>query len=130
HGGALVRPKASDNFDFEGELALVIGKRGRHIAKADALGHVFGYACFNDGSIRDFQFKHSVAAGKNFAGTGAFGPWVTSADEVEDPSTLTLVTRVNGVEMQRGELSDLIFDIAAIVAYVSVFTPVEPGDVI
>lgn len=130
HGGALVRPKASDNFDFEGELALVIGKRGRHIAKADALGHVFGYACFNDGSIRDFQFKHSVAAGKNFAGTGAFGPWVTSADEVEDPSALTLVTRVNGVEMQRGELSDLIFDIAAIVAYVSVFTPLEPGDVI
>ena len=130
HGDALVRPNASGNMDYEGELAVVIGKGGRHVAKADALGHAFGYACFNDGSIRDFQFQHSVAAGKNFHATGGFGPWIATADEVGDPAALNLATRVNGTEMQRGEVSDLIFDVASIIAYVSTFTPLAPGDVI
>jgi 2-keto-4-pentenoate hydratase/2-oxohepta-3-ene-1,7-dioic acid hydratase in catechol pathway len=130
HGGALVRPRASGNMDYEGELALIIGKAGRHIDKASALDHVFGYACFNDGSIRDFQFQHSVATGKNFHATGGFGPWIATADEVGDPGKLNLVTRLNGAEMQRGETSDLIFDVASIVAYVSTFTPLAPGDVI
>lgn len=130
HGAPLVRPKASDDMDYEGELAVVIGKAGRHIARTEALDHVFGYACFNDGSIRDFQFQHSVAAGKNFHATGGFGPWIASADEVGDPAKLNLITRINGTEMQRGELSDLIFDVPAIIAYVSTFTPLAPGDVI
>ncbi|WP_119420646.1 fumarylacetoacetate hydrolase family protein [Desertibaculum subflavum] len=130
HGGALVRPKASGDMDYEGELAVVIGEPGRHIDRARALDHVFGYACFNDGSIRDFQFQHSVAVGKNFHATGGFGPWIASAEEVGDPAQLTLVTRVNGAEMQRGETSDLIFDVPAIIAYVSTFTPLAAGDVI
>lgn len=129
-GGALVRPKISTDFDFEGELALVIGKAGRHIAKADALRHVFGYACFNDGSVRDVQFKHSLVAGKNFVSTGAFGPWVVTSDEIPDPSQLTLTTRLNGVQVQHKGLDDMIFDVPSIIAYVSTWTELRPGDVI
>ncbi|MBV8934773.1 MAG: fumarylacetoacetate hydrolase family protein, partial [Alphaproteobacteria bacterium] len=76
HNQPMVCPKISGDFDYEGELALVIGKPGRHIAKSAALSHVFGYTCFNDGSIREIQFKHSIAAGKNFYATGGFGPWI------------------------------------------------------
>ena len=129
-GSPLVRPKLSGDFDFEGELAIVIGKAGRHITKAAALDHVAGYACFNDGSIRDFQFKHATATGKNFVSTGGFGPWITTRDEIPDPSALTLTTRVNGVQVQHSGTSDLIFDVPRIIAYVSGFTPLEPGDVI
>src|SRR5215471_18751208 len=100
HNQPMVCPKISGDFDYEGELALVIGKPGRHIAKADALSHIFGYTCFNDGSIRDIQFKHSIAAGKNFHATGGFGPWIVTADEVPDPTRLHLVTRLNGREVQ------------------------------
>jgi 2-keto-4-pentenoate hydratase/2-oxohepta-3-ene-1,7-dioic acid hydratase in catechol pathway len=129
-GGDLVRPRASRDMDFEGELALVIGKPGRHIAREAALDHVFGYACFNDGSIRDFQLRHSVAAGKNFHATGGFGPWIVTADEIPDPAKLVLTTRVNGTEMQHESIADMIFDVPAIIAYVSTFTPLLPGDVI
>src|SRR5262249_9569551 len=86
HEAALVRPRLSNDFDYEGELAIIIGKGGRHISKADALSHIFGYACFNDGSLRDFQFKHSLIVGKNFPSTGGFGPWIASADTIPDPS--------------------------------------------
>jgi 2-keto-4-pentenoate hydratase/2-oxohepta-3-ene-1,7-dioic acid hydratase in catechol pathway len=130
HGGALVRPKLSGDFDFEGELAIVIGKAGRHIDKSAALDHVLGYACFNDGSIRDFQFKHSVATGKNFLATGGFGPWIVTRDEIPDPSALMLTTRVNGMQVQHSGVNDLIFDVPSIIAYVSGFTPLAPGDVI
>lgn len=130
HEAAMVRPRASQQYDFEGELAVVIGKAGRHIAPADALGHVLGYACLNDGSIRDVQFGHSVIAGKNFASAGAFGPWIVTSDEIPDPGALTLVTRLNGREMQHSSTDDMIFDVASLIAYVSGFTPLVPGDVI
>lgn len=129
HGAALVRPGVSDNFDFEGELALVIGKAGRHVAEADAMAHVAGYACFNDGSIRDWQ-KHSVSAGKNFPSTGGFGPWLVTADEIPDPAALTLTTRLNGQVVQQAGTDMLIFPIPRLIAYVSAFTPLNPGDII
>jgi 2-keto-4-pentenoate hydratase/2-oxohepta-3-ene-1,7-dioic acid hydratase in catechol pathway len=126
HGGALVRPSASSDMDYEGELAVVIGRGGRHIAANQALDHVAGYACFNDGSLRDYQRQHSVAVGK----TGGFGPWLVTRDEIPDPSQLTLTTRLNGAEVQRGDTGDMIFSVPQIISYVSDFTPLEPGDVI
>ncbi len=130
HDSPMIRPKLSGDFDYEAELVIVMAKGGRHIAKAAALDHVLGYSCFNDGSIRDFQFKHSLAAGKNFPATGGFGPWIVTRDEIPDPSALTISTRVNGKEVQRSGIDDLIFDVPSIIAYVSGFTPLEPGDVI
>lgn len=130
HAAPMIRPRQSGDFDYEGELAIVIGRAGRHIAPKDALGHVFGYACFNDGSIRDFQFKHSLTAGKNFLSTGGFGPWIVTADEIPDPSRLTLTTRVNGAQVQHKGIDDLIFDVPTIISYVSSWTQLLPGDVI
>jgi 2-keto-4-pentenoate hydratase/2-oxohepta-3-ene-1,7-dioic acid hydratase in catechol pathway len=119
----------SDNFDFEGELGVVIGTRGRLISQADALDHVGGYTCFNDGSVRDWQ-KHSVTSGKNFEASGACGPWIVTADEIPDPRTLTLVTRLNGQEVQRSGLDLLIHSIPRIIEYISTMTTLEPGDII
>jgi len=130
HGGALVRPSVSSDMDYEGELALVIGRGGRHIPPAQALDHVAGYACFNDGSLRDYQRQHSVAVGKNFVATGGFGPWLVTRDEIPDPARLALTTRLNGVEVQRGDTADMIFSVPQIISYVSAFTRLEPGDVI
>ena len=101
HGAPILRPKVSGDLDYEGELGVIIGKPGRHIAERDALDHVFGYTCFNDGSVRDFQLRHSTTAGKNFPSTGGCGPWIVTADEIPDPSRLTLTTRVNGREVQK-----------------------------
>jgi len=129
HGEPLLRPRVSDNFDFEGELALVIGKAGRHIPAARAFDHVAGYTCFNDGSIRDFQ-KHSVTAGKNFHASGAMGPWLVTADEIADPGRLTLETRLNGQVVQHASTDSLIYSIPTIIAYVSAIMPLVPGDVI
>jgi 2-keto-4-pentenoate hydratase/2-oxohepta-3-ene-1,7-dioic acid hydratase in catechol pathway len=130
HDGKMIRPiKVSDNFDFEGELALVIGKGGRHIKAADALGHVAGYTCFVDGSVRDFQ-KFSVTSGKNFPATGPLGPWLVTTDEIPDPSKLTLTTRLNGQQVQRSGTDLLIYSIPQIVAFCSDFTTLAPGDVI
>ena len=129
-GAPLIRPSASEAFDFEGELAVVIGSAGRDIPEARAMEHVFGYSCFNDGSVRDFQFDHSLTAGKNFDGTGSFGPFLVSADEVGDPRKLTLRTLVNGREMQHAQISDLLFDIPFLIAYLSRVMKLEPGDVI
>ena len=130
HNQPMVRPRISGDFDYEGELALVIGKPGRHIPKEQALQHIFGYSCFNDGSIRDIQFKHSIAAGKNFHATGGFGPWIVTADEIPDPTRLHLVTRLNGVEVQHTGIDDLIFDIPTLISYCSDWTPLAAGDVI
>jgi 2-keto-4-pentenoate hydratase/2-oxohepta-3-ene-1,7-dioic acid hydratase in catechol pathway len=129
HGGDLIRPKVSDNFDFEGELALVIGRGGRHIAAERALEYVSGYTCFVDGSVRDYQ-KFSVSSGKNFPGTGPLGPWLVTCDEIPDPSRLTLVTRLNGKEVQRSPTDLLIYSIPQIIAFCSDFTALSPGDVI
>src|SRR5689334_13533338 len=129
HEGEMIRPKVSTNFDFEGELTAVIGKGGRHIKESDALSHVAGYTCFVDGSVRDWQ-KHSVTSGKNFIGTGPLGPWMVTADELPDPTRLTLMTRLNGQEMQRSGTDMLIYSVSRIISYVSGFTPLAPGDVI
>jgi 2-keto-4-pentenoate hydratase/2-oxohepta-3-ene-1,7-dioic acid hydratase in catechol pathway len=129
HGGEMIRPKVSDNFDFEGELALVIGKSGRHIAADRALDHVAGYTCFVDGSVRDYQ-KFSVTSGKNFPGTGPLGPWLVTRDEIPDPSRLTLLTRLNGKEVQRSTTDLLIYSIPQIIAFCSQFTALTPGDII
>src|SRR5215470_1120997 len=111
HNGSMIRPKVSTNFDFEGELAAIIGKGGRHIKESDALSHVAGYTCFVDGSVRDWQ-KHAVTSGKNFIGTGPLGPWLVTSDEIPDPSKLTLMTRLNGQEMQRSGTDMLIYSVA------------------
>jgi 2-keto-4-pentenoate hydratase/2-oxohepta-3-ene-1,7-dioic acid hydratase in catechol pathway len=128
-GTGVTRPTASLNFDFEGELGVVIAKSGRYIKQDAALGHVGGYTCFNDGSIRDFQ-KHSTTSGKNFESTGACGPWIVTADEIPDPEALMLVTRLNGAEVQRSGTDLLIYSIPRIIEYLSTITTLEPGDVI
>ena len=129
HGGEMIRPTVSDNFDFEGELALVIGKGGRHIETEHALEHVAGYTCFVDGSVRDYQ-KFSVTSGKNFPGTGPLGPWLVTTDEIPDPSRLTLTTRLNGAQVQHATTDQLIYSISQIIAFCSDFTALSPGDVI
>ena len=129
HGGEMIRPTVSDNFDFEGELALVIGKGGRHIKVEHALDHVAGYTCFVDGSVRDYQ-KFSVTSGKNFPGTGPFGPWLVTTDEIPDPGRLTLTTRLNGAQVQHATTDQLIYSIPQIIAFCSDFTALSPGDVI
>ena len=110
---------------------MIIGRPARRVARADALSYVAGYACFNDGSVRDYQ-RHTTqfTPGKNFHHSGAFGPWMTTADELSDPSRLTLVTRLNGVEMQRSGTNDLIFDVPTLIEYCSSWALLEPGDVI
>jgi 2-keto-4-pentenoate hydratase/2-oxohepta-3-ene-1,7-dioic acid hydratase in catechol pathway len=129
HGGEMVRPSVSDNFDFEGELAVVIGTGGRHIKAERALEHVAGYTCFVDGSVRDFQ-KFSVTSGKNFPATGPLGPWLVTADEIPDPGKLTLMTRLNGMQVQHATTDQLIYSIPQIVAFCSDFTALSAGDVI
>ena len=122
HEGEMIRPTVSTNFDFEGELAVVIGKGGRHIPSERALDHVAGYTCFVDGSVRDYQ-KFSVTSGKNFPGTGPLGPWMVTTDEIPDPTKLTLMTRLNGQEMQHSGTDMLIYSIPQIIAFCSDFTP-------
>lgn len=131
HLGAMRRPKVSTRLDFEGELAVVIGKAGRYIDPAQALVHVAGYSCYNDGSVRDWQqHTHQYTPGKNFPATGGFGPWMTTADEIPDPRKLEIVTRLNGSEMQRSGVDMMIFPIEEQIAYISGFTELLPGDVI
>jgi 2-keto-4-pentenoate hydratase/2-oxohepta-3-ene-1,7-dioic acid hydratase in catechol pathway len=130
HGQPLERPKASADFDFEGELAVVMGEGGRHIARQQALSKVFGYTIFNDGSVRDVQFQHSLTAGKNFYRSGAMGPWIVSAADIPDPTQLWLSTTLNGQRVQHSQTDDLIFDIPAIIEYISGFTPLQAGDII
>ena len=131
HDAPLLKPAISERFDFEGELAVVIGTGGRNITQADAFAHVAGYACFNDGSVRDWQrHTHQWTPGKNFPGTGAFGPCLVTRDEVPDLDAQTLTTRLNGEVVQQAAFSDLIFSIPVIIEYISRFTPLSPGDVI
>lgn len=126
----VIRPQASEQFDFEGELAIIIGKPARHVERSNALEYVAGYCCFLDGSVRDWQ-RHTgqFTAGKNFDRSGAIGPMVPAAD-VPDPTALELTTRVNGNVMQQGRVADLVFDIPALIEYCSTFTELHPGDVI
>jgi 2-keto-4-pentenoate hydratase/2-oxohepta-3-ene-1,7-dioic acid hydratase in catechol pathway len=129
HDGEMVRPKISECFDFEGELAIVMGRAGRNIKPEHALEYVVGYTCFVDGSVRDYQ-KISVTSGKNFPATGPLGPWIVTTDEIPDPSRLTLTTRLNGKEMQHAGTDMLIHSVPAIIAFCFEFTALSPGDII
>ena len=127
----LPRPRVSMDFDYEGELAIVIGKPGRYIARGDAMAHIAGFACYNDGSVRDFQrHTHQFTPGKNFPETGAFGPWMVTPDEMGAIGPQRLQTRVNGMVVQDALLSQMIFDLPHQIEYCSSFTRLEPGDVI
>ena len=131
HETPVLRPSFSTAFDYEGELAVVIGRRGRHISEQDVSAHIAGYSCYNDVSVRDWQ-RHTAqwTPGKNFPSTGAFGPSLVTPDEIPDLGALTLTTRRNGKVMQEAQISDLIFSVPVIVSYFSKFTPLYPGDVI
>lgn len=131
HGQPMIRPKDSTAYDYEGELALIIGTGGRHISEADALKHIAGYSCYNDGSIRDWQRHTSqFTPGKNFPGTGGFGPWMVTADEIPDPASMHLVTRLNGEVLQDATTDLLVFTVPVLINYISTFTELVPGDVI
>jgi len=131
HEQAMVRPPESTQFDYEAEIAVVIGRPGRRIAEADAGRHVAGYACYNDGSVRDWQRHTSQwVPGKNFWRTGGFGPWMVTSDEIPFGTLMTLTTRLNGEELQRATTEMMIHSIARQIAYVSTIAPLEPGDVI
>ncbi|MBR0955464.1 fumarylacetoacetate hydrolase family protein [Bradyrhizobium canariense] len=131
HLQPIVRPRVSTDLDFEGELAVIIGKAGRYISRADAMSYVAGYSCYNDGSVRDFQrHTHQFTPGKNFPDTGAFGPWMMTPDELGPLGELKLETRLNGQVMQEARIKQMIFDIPRQIEYCSTFTRLEPGDVI
>jgi len=129
HNAAVVKPRHSSEFDYEGELAVIIGKGGENIARETALSHVAGYSCYMDGSARDWQ--HSwFTAGKNWRQTGAFGPWMTTADEIPDPHTLAIRTWLNGRMVQDDTTASMIHKVAELIEYISTFTSLTPGDVI
>ena len=131
HGQALIKPKSTERFDYEGEMAVIIGDGGRNIPEESALEHVAGFACYNDGSVRNWQRHTSqFTPGKTFPGTGAFGPYMVTPDEVGDYTKLPIQTRLNGEVMQDAKLSDLIFPVPRLINYVSQFTPLAAGDVI
>jgi 2-keto-4-pentenoate hydratase/2-oxohepta-3-ene-1,7-dioic acid hydratase in catechol pathway len=131
HREPIVRPTVSDELDWEGELAVVIGRGGRHVLRADAYAHVAGYSIFNDVTVRDYQFRVSqYTAGKNFSASGPFGPHLVLADEVPDPHALELATEVSGVEMQRAGTAEMLFDIPALIEHISEWIELEAGDVI
>lgn len=131
HGQPLVKPAVSERFDYEGEMAIIIGKPARNVPEAEALDYIAGYSIYNDGSVRDWQ-RHTIqfTPGKNFPGTGAFGPCFVTADEIGDYRELGIETRLNGEVMQKANLSDLLFPLETLISYCSTFTPLAPGDVI
>jgi 2-keto-4-pentenoate hydratase/2-oxohepta-3-ene-1,7-dioic acid hydratase in catechol pathway len=131
HQQSLIKPKISNEYDYEGELAVVIGKGGRHIPETEALAHVAGYSCYNEGSIRDWQ-RHTgqFLSGKSFSSSGSFGPWLVTADEIADPAALSLETRLNGQVVQTTNTGNLINSIPVLIAYCSTIFKLVPGDVI
>lgn len=131
HGQAILLPPESEQLDYEGEIAVIIGKPGRRIREEDAFEHIAGYACYNDATIRDWQrHTNQWIPGKNFYRTGGFGPWMVTADEIPPHTVMTLVTRLNGQEMQRATTDMMIHSIARQIAYASTVAPLNPGDVI
>lgn len=131
HNAPIIRPKVSTHLDWEGELAVVIGRQGRHIPETDAMQFVAGYSIYNDVSVRDYQMHaQQIAAGKNFVGTGPFGPWLVTTDEIPDPTRLKLETRLNGSVVQASDTSHLIFSIPRLINYASEIFDLVPGDVI
>lgn len=131
HLQPLIRPSVTEQFDYEGEMAVIIGRGGRNINESDAIAHVAGYACYNEGSVRDYQRHTSqFTPGKNFSGTGAFGPYMVTPDEVGDYSKLPIKTLLNGQIMQESSLAEMIFPVEQLISYISQFTALGPGDVI
>lgn len=131
HNAPMVRPVESTSLDFEGEIALIIGKAGRRIKPADALSHVAGFSIYNDGSVRDYQRQTSqFTPGKNFANTGGFGPWMMTLDEIGDLDAMEITTRLNGEVMQNATSDLLVHGFAEILEYCSTFVELKPGDVI
>ena len=131
HRQPLVRPRESTHLDFEAEIAVIIGKPGRRISQEKSWQHIAGYSCYNDGSVRDWQ-RHTVqwTAGKNFARTGGFGPWMVTADDIPPNTKMTLSCRLNGERMQHAPTEQMIFKIPRLIEYISSFTTLLPGDVI
>ena len=131
HGEAMIRPTVSETYDYEGELAVVIGRRCRGVKQADVASVIAGYACYNEGSVREWQ-RHSgqFTPGKNFFHSGSFGPWLATPEEAGDITQAHLITRLNGAEVQHATIDDLCFDIPTLIEYVSTFTQLEAGDVI
>ena len=131
HEQAMIRPVESNTLDFEGEIVLIIGKSGRRISRADALSHVAGIGIYNDGSVREYQRQTSqFTPGKNFTGTGGFGPWMMTRDEVGDLDQLEITTRLNGEVMQNATAALLVFGFVELIEYCSTFTELAPGDLI
>ena len=131
HLSPIRRPHVSTHLDFEGELAVVVGRPGRYISRDEAWGHIAGFACYNDASVRDWQHHtHQFTPGKNFPETGAFGPWMVTADELGPLDNLRIQTRLNGEVVQEALLGQMIFDVPTIIEYCSSFTRLESGDVI
>jgi 2-keto-4-pentenoate hydratase/2-oxohepta-3-ene-1,7-dioic acid hydratase in catechol pathway len=132
HRQTLIRPHVSVQFDYEAELMVVIGKEtGRYVSEADAMSHVFGYTCMNEGSIRDYQFFGTqFTAGKNFEQTGGTGPWIVTADEIADPMNLNIALTLNGETMQNSNTRNMIFSIPKIISYITQWVALKPGDLI
>ena len=131
HGGQMEMPAGSSDFDYEGEMTVVIGRPARNVSEAEALDYVAGYTIANDGSVRDWQKRGpQVAPGKNWERSGMLGPWITTADEAGDPTNMTLTTRINGEIRQQGSTADLVFSAAHLVSYISSFITLLPGDMI
>ena len=131
HGKDIIRPPESHRLDYEGEIAIIIGKGGRRISEVDSWEHIAGYACYNDGSVRDWQVATSQwGPGKNFWRTGGFGPWMVTADEITPNQNMRLTTRLNGQVMQEATTDMMIHSIPRQIAYISTFIPLQPGDVI
>ncbi|MGE3248143.1 MAG: fumarylacetoacetate hydrolase family protein [Beijerinckiaceae bacterium] len=132
HLEPILNPPESDRLDYEGEIAIVLGKSGRRVAKEDGLSYIFGYTCFNEGSVRDWM-KHTTAnvtSGKNFYQSGSIGPWITTADEIADPHDMTIEVRINGQTRQKDTTANMMRPYEELLAYVSTIMPLEPGDVL
>lgn len=129
HNCSLVKPIQTNEFDYEGELAIVIGKGGKRIPSSKALEYIAGYSCYMDGSVRDWQYSW-FTAGKNWQKTGAFGPWLVTKDEIPEPQNLHIQTRLNGVTVQNSNTSYMIHSIPELIEYISTFSELSPGDVI
>ncbi|MDP6708983.1 MAG: fumarylacetoacetate hydrolase family protein, partial [Alphaproteobacteria bacterium] len=131
HGEAILKPRIADSLDYEGELVAVIGRRGRYIDAAEALTHVAGYTCMNEGTVREWASRGTQnTPAKNFYRSGSIGPWLVTADEIADPGRLHITTRRNGEVVQDGGTDMMIFDLAYLIAHISQFTWLEPGDMI
>ena len=131
HAQAILKPRIADSLDYEGELVAIIGTRGRHIAREDALGHVAGYTCMNEGTVREWaKMGTQNTPAKNFHRSGSIGPWLVTADEIDDPGKLHITTRRNGAVVQDGGTELMIFDLPYLIAHISKFAWLEPGDMI